>query len=110
MATKTTIKWGETLTIRGVAKDENGDSIEMDGTWSAVCRITSDKLRGTVIENPTMTISGGVATGEVDTRGAAWSPGTYYYDIRLTDASGNDHWSDARILELETRNSPKSTS
>jgi len=100
------IVWGETYDISVSAQDTAGDPITLDGTWSAACRITEDRIGGDVILNPTMTIADGVATTTLDTGDEEWSHGIYYYDIRLTDADGHDYWTSPVRLILANRNSP----
>lgn len=100
------IVWGETYDLSVSAKDVDDLTITLDGTWSAACRITKDKIGGDVILNPTMTIADGVATTEIDTGDPEWCAGTFYYDIRLTDSDGNDYWSSPVRLILANRNTP----
>jgi len=102
------IKHGETYGISVAAQDADGVAIALDGTWQAACRITRDRIGGPVIAEPAMTIAGGAASCELDTGDAEWSPGTYYYDIRLTDPAGNDFWTAAVKLKLLDRNAPAS--
>ena len=104
--TTDTITHGETYDIEVAAQDANNDPIVLDGTWSVACRITKGRVGGPVIAEPTLTIAAGVATGSIDTGDSPWTPGTYYYDIRLTDADGNDQWSEPQQLVLNARNTP----
>lgn len=107
MATTTDeIIWGETYDISVSAQDTAGDPITLDGTWSAACRITEDRIGGDVIANPTMTIADGIATTTLDTGDEEWSHGIYYYDIRLTDSDGHDYWTSPVRLILANRNTP----
>jgi hypothetical protein len=53
-----------------------------------------------------MTIAAGVATTTIDTGNAEFCYGTYYYDIRLTDADGHDYWTSPVRLILANRNTP----
>lgn len=112
MATTTTatdsIVWGETYDLSVAAKDADGVDITLDGTWSAACRITKDRVGGEVILNPAMTIADGVATCAIDTGGAEFEAGNYFYDVRLTDSAGNDYWSAPVKLTLNNRNTPSS--
>ena len=101
-----TITHGETYDIQATAQDAAGDAITLDGTWSAACRITKNKIDGIIILEPTMTIAAGTASTSIDTGDAEWSPGSYYYDIRITDSDGNDQWSEPVNLILESRNTP----
>lgn len=102
------IFWGETYEIEATVADANGDPITLDGTWSAVCRVTKGEIGASSFFEPTVSIVGGKVTGEIDTGAAIWRPGTYYYDVRVTDSDGNDIWSPAVKLELKNRNSPAS--
>ena len=104
--TADTITWGETYDISLAAQDAVGAAITLDGTWSAACRITKNKVGGEVIANPAMTIAAGVATCQIDTGDAGWAAGVFYYDIRLTDADGNDYWTAPIKLTLTNRNTP----
>lgn len=108
MATTTTTDsatWGETYDLEAQAKDVDGVAIVMDGTWSAACRFTKARVNGETVLAEAMTIADGVATLEVDTGAAAFDePGVYFYDIRLTDADGNDYWSEPVKLTLKNRN------
>lgn len=100
------IVWGETYNISVSAQNSGGNAVTLDGTWSAACRISKDYIGGDVILNPSMTIAAGVATTSIDTGNAEFSAGTYYYDIRLTDPTGHDYWTDPVRLILANRNSP----
>ena len=102
------ITWGEKVEIRATAKTEAGTDITLDSRWSAACRITKSKIGGEVVENPTMTIADGIATGSVDTGADAWEPGLYFYDVRFTDSEGDDHWSPPYRLIVKDRNAPAS--
>ena len=107
--TTDTIKHGETYDISVTAQDGNGDAVTIDGTWEAACRITADKVGGTVIAEPTMSIADNAASCTLDTGDAEWSPGTFFYDIRFTDPDGNDYWTDPVKLKILDRNTPAST-
>lgn len=102
------IKLGETYDLSITAKDSAGDAITMDANWSAACRITKDKIGGTTILEPTLTIAAGVATGSVDTNDGNFAAGVYYYDIRLTDGNDDDFWSEPIKLTIQPRNTPPS--
>ena len=104
-----TRKLGETIPIIGGARNAAGADIFMDGTWSAACRITRDRIGGTVVAEPAMAISGGQAVTQIDTREAGWTVGTYFYDIRITNPDGDDFWTDPIKLKLEPRNAVAST-
>ena len=99
-----TIVHGETYDISVAAQDENDDPIVLDGTWSAACRITKGSIGGTILMEPVMTIAAGVATTSLDTGDPEWSPIIYYFDIRLTDAAGDDFWTEPIQLTLTPRN------
>jgi hypothetical protein len=100
------IVWGETYNISVSAKNAGGNAVTLDGTWSAACRISKDFIGGDIVLNPTMAIAAGVATTSIDTGNAEFSAGTYYYDIRLTDPTGHDYWTDPVRLIIANRNSP----
>ena len=102
------IKRGETYGISITALDSDGDAITMDGDWSAASAVTKDRVGGTPIESPTLTIAAGVATGEIDTGSSLYEDGTYYWDARLTDDSGDDYWTTPVKLVLLGRNTPSS--
>ncbi len=106
--TTDTIKHGETYSITVQPKDSAGDDLVMDGTWAAACRVTRVRLGGATLVDPVVTISGGSATFSVDTGDAEWEPGTYVWDVRVTDPAGDDFWTEERGLVLETRNAPAS--
>lgn len=108
MATST-IYWGETVEISSSAETPAGASVAIDGTWSAACRVTRDAVAGKFVEDVTMTIADGVATGEIDTSTGTYRPGSYFLDVRFTAPDGRDHWSGQEVLVLETRNTPSST-
>lgn len=100
------IVWGETYDISVSAQDASSNPVTLDGTWSAACRISEDYIGGNVALNPTMVIAAGVATVSLDTGNTEWSHGVYYYDIRLTDSTGNDYWTSPVRLILANRNTP----
>lgn len=100
------IVWGETYNISVSAQNAGGNAVTLDGTWSAACRISKDFIGGDIVLNPTMAIAAGVATTSIDTGNAEFSAGTYYYDIRLTDPTSHDYWTDPVRLILANRNSP----
>jgi len=104
-----TIVWGETYDLSIAAQDANEDPITLDGTWSVACRITSGQVGGTLVLEPTLTIAAGVATGSIDTGDSEWSPGDYYYDVRLTDPDGDDYWTEPVHLKILNRNTPASS-
>jgi hypothetical protein len=104
--TTDTITWGENYDISLSAKDADDVAIVLDETWSAACRITKFRVGGQLLVSPTMTIAAGVATATIDTGDDEWGPGEYVYDIRLTDPTGNDFWTEPVKLVLENRNSP----
>lgn len=103
------IKHGETYDISITAKDETGAAITLDETWQAACRITRGSIGGNIVAEPAMSIADGKAGCTLDTGDEEWSPGTYYYDVRLTDPDGNDYWTEPVKLKLLDRNSPAST-
>ena len=103
-----TIVHGETYDISIQIQDENGDPVVIDNTWSVACRVTSLSMCGSTVAEPTMTIANGGASCSIDTGESNWYPGTFYYDIRLTDPDGNDYWTEPVQLTLLKRNTPSS--
>ncbi len=101
------IIWGETYDLSVTAKDAAGAAVALDGTWAAACRVCAS-LGGTLVLEPAMTITGGAAVASIDTGDEPWAPGTYIYDIRLTDPDGNDYWCEPVTLILKLRNTPAS--
>ena len=99
------ITWGETYDIRVQTKDLSGDAIVMDETYQAACRVTR-QVGGESILDPAMVLDGGAFITSIDTGDAPWKPGTYFYDIRITDPEGNDYWSEPVRLTLRNRNTP----
>jgi hypothetical protein len=104
-----TIKWGETYDIQAACQDADGVAVPLTIDWQAACRITRERVGGAVVATPVMTISGGVATCQIDTGDTGWEPGVYIYDIRLTDPDGHDYWGEPVRLTLENRNALAST-
>ena len=103
-----TIVWGETYDISIAAADADGVAIVLDETWTLACRVTSLRVGGTLVAEPTVTIAAGVGTASIDTGDDEWEAGNYYYDIRLTDPDGNDYWTEPVNLQLDNRNTPSS--
>lgn len=104
MQTTDEITWGETYDMSVSAQDTEDGEVTLDETWSAACRITKDRVGGTLVLEPTMTIANGIASAEIDTGDSPFCAGTFWYDIRLTDASGNDFWTNPVRLILKNRN------
>jgi len=104
------IKWGETYTISAAPGDINGlpmDPSPLDETWQVAMRITKgESIGGALFLDPPMTVVDGAATCTIDTGDAPWAVGKYCYDIRFTDADGNDYWSDPVVLAIRPRNTP----
>ncbi len=99
--TSDTIAYGETYDLSVTVKDSDGDAITLDGTYSASYRFTNScKTGGTEIAAGSMTISDGVATASIDTGDAGWSPGIYFYDVRITDPDGNEYVSETIQLVI----------
>lgn len=103
-----TIVHGETYGISVSIQDVDGDPLTLDGTWSAACRVTRNKVGSASIVEPVMVIADNAATTELDTGDEPWMPGVYYYDIRLTDPDGHDYWTEPVKLTLSDRNAPAS--
>lgn len=102
--TTTEIYWGETLIISGDPTTPGGSPIVLDETWSADCVITKNRIGGEVVARPVMAIMDGVPTTTIDTGDQVWTHGVYYFDIRVTDPAGNDHWSDPGRIVMKNRN------
>lgn len=103
--TTDTIKQGETYNWSISAKDENGNPIVIPGTWTAVLRVTKAHIDGPTVITLNLNLTPG-ASNAVDTED--WKPGIYFYDVRFTDNTGNDFWSDPVKLVVEARNAPAS--
>lgn len=88
------IAHGETYDIEVSAEGADDLAVTLDGTWGARFRVLSEDVTGDEIAAGAMTIAEGVATATIDTGDAPWVPGTYYYDVRLTDPDGNEYVSD----------------
>lgn len=99
------ITWGETYDISVQVNDAEGAPIALDETYQAACRVTR-QVGGASILDPEVAIEGGLVTASIDTGDAPWRPGTYYYDIRITDPDGHDYWSEPVKLTLRNRNTP----
>jgi hypothetical protein len=107
--TTDSIKLGETYDLSAAAQDADGNAIVLDGTWQVACRACARKVGGATVADIPMTIAAGVATGQIDTGDSPWTVGMFYFDIRFTDADGNDYWSEPWQLEIQPRNTPAST-
>lgn len=105
---KDTIKCGETYVIPAEARDGEGNTLVMDNTWSAACRIISKKTKAIVLDQVSMPIANGKASISLDTGNAPWAPGIYLYDIRITDPDGNDSWSEQIQVTMEPTITSKS--
>lgn len=103
------IKLGETYRWTAVGKDADGNVEAFDESWDIVCQITKKKVGGEVMANPAVSIVDGAAVMEVDTGDEGWETGRYYVDMRFSGAEGYDDWSDAVLLIVQNRNSPKSS-
>ena len=101
------ITYGETYALNVELKDPDGEPIVMDDTYAVACRVATE-IGGEAVYEPVMTIAGGVATGSIDTNLPEFSPGTYYFDIRITFPNGDDDWSTPTRLILEDRVTPPS--
>jgi hypothetical protein len=103
-----TVTWGETYDLAITANDLAGDPIVVDATWTAAARFTRGFVGGDLVLDLPLPITAGVPTGSIDTGEEPWTPGNYYYDVRLTDPAGNDYWSGPVLLQLADRNTPSS--
>lgn len=99
------LKQGETLNLSITAKDSNGSGVALSG-YSAAMRICKDKVGGTTAADISLGISNDTITGSYNTN--SLNPNDYYYDIRLTDESGNDFWSAPVKMVILPRNTPSS--
>jgi hypothetical protein len=106
---KDSINCGETYVIPAEARDDDGVTLVMDGTWSAACRIISKDTGATVLDEADMDIIAGTARLEIDTGNAPWAVGIYLYDVRITDPEGHDFWSAKIQLSLLEGITPKSS-
>ena len=100
------IKRGETFSFSAAFEDAAGDAVVIDGTWSVALRICKDGVGGEVAVDVPVTIADGVASVSFDTE--TLEPGTYYYDMRVTDPDGNDEWSAPVKITIEQTNTPYS--
>lgn len=100
--------YGETYNLEIEGKDENGDVITLDGTYSAVYRVTTRYGGGVEVVTGSMTFSGGKAKADIETNAAGFTPGLFWLDVRFTDPGGNDYWSQPIRLTLYKRHSQPS--
>lgn len=107
-ATPDEVALGETYEISVTATDADGNPVTIDGTWSVAYRFTRNRVDGTPIVSGDMAISAGAASAAIDTGTKEWDPGTYWWDARLTDPSGNKHWSTPIEVRVRPRNTPAS--
>lgn len=105
------ITWGALYTFQASGSSALDGSVPFlfDETWSAAARVCTEQVGGpTFADYPlTLTPEGGFSA-TVDTSEAPWTEGEYYYDIRITDASGVDYWSQPIKLILTPRCTPPS--
>lgn len=95
------IAYGETYDLSVTVKDADGDLVTLDETYTAVYRFTNSReTGGTQVAAGSMTIADGAATASVDTGDEGWSPGIYYYDVRITDPDGNEYVSEMIQLAI----------
>lgn len=98
------IAWGESYDLSVEGRDTDGEVVVLDGTWSAAYRFCADEIDGPEVLAGAMGIAGGRAVVDVDTGDPPFEPGIFWWDVRLTDAAGNDYWSQPVRLILEKRN------
>lgn len=91
---------GETLTFIASAVDVDGLAVLIGAGWSARCAVSH---RNVPVLSSNMAISDGVASVSFDTGEVPWDSCDYKYDIRITDADGNDYWSGVQPLSLSYR-------
>jgi hypothetical protein len=99
-------KYGKKFTISAIGQLQSVD-VDMSN-FSAYYKITKGKLNGQVLAEGPMDYVADTNRfeKEIDTSGANWEVGIYYYDIRITDDNDNDYWSEPVKLTLQDRNSP----
>lgn len=88
------IAYGESYDIEVSGAGADDLAVTLDETWGARFRVLTEDVTGDEIAAGEMTIADGVATTTIDTGDAPWVPGTYYYDVRLTDPDGHEYVSD----------------
>lgn len=109
---------GETYDLEIEGKDENGDVITLDDTYSAVYRVMTGYDGNVVaavlpsalfeVAAGVMTFSEGKARANIDTNATGFAPGLFWLDVRFTDPDGNDYWSQPIRLTLYKRYSQPS--
>lgn len=101
------VRWGENYDISVTAQNADGDQITLDETWSGKYRVLNQNGAGTKIEAGPLVIADGVATATIDTGEVGWSPGIYFWDVRLTDADGYEYPSETvRLTVVATQTEP----
>ena len=104
IATDTVVS-GETYAISTSLLDAGGVAIPMGAGWSAACSVCAGKIGGVSVATIPLTIANGVAAGSLDTD-ATLVVGRYYLDVRVTDPSGNNFWTDSWCLHIVHHNTP----
>jgi len=103
--TTDTIKWGETYDLAVQAKDTEGNVLSLAG-YQAAARFVSMRVGGGEVAAVELIIEDDTARCSIDTGSEGWAPGPYRYDVRFTDADGNNYWSDPVKLVLHNRDTP----
>jgi len=93
-----TIAYGESYDLSVVVEGLDPDVFALDDTYLVKYRFTDSRVPGTEFAAGTMTIADGAATATIDTGDDPWTPGIYYYDIRITDPDGHEYVS--QVIEL----------
>tara|TARA_R110000796_G_scaffold173868_1_gene290842 strand:- start:28680 stop:29003 length:324 start_codon:yes stop_codon:yes gene_type:complete len=104
--TEDTAIHGETYDLEIALLDELGDPLAIDNTWLVASRFSRSAIGEPSVIDPTFTIAAGVATASIETDAAFDAGSIYFYDVRLTDPSGFDYWTDPVKLTVNDRNTP----
>lgn len=98
-----TLQRGETLSFE-IELEDDGVPVVLDGTWGLACHIAAEPGFQTIDLEPT--ISGGIGIVSFDTINLPRS--NYHVDIRFTDPSSLDTFSEVFELIIGTTVSPPS--
>lgn len=103
------IKLGETYTISADGLDEAGLPFLIPSDWEIRALMRSGSFDGPIVADLPLPIVDGIARVSIDTGNAPFAVGIYFYDVRCTDADGNDFWNDIVKLTINTRLTQPST-